>query len=195
MRRDTYSMPELPHQASSVQPSLDRVPLGQTFVVHRVLPDPGAPERARQLEEIGFYPGEHVMVMTRGIPGGDPLVVRVGQSTFLALPEKGARLMNWNLTLADGSVRDVIYWPELKSLDDFPRIRGGNPLLFPFCGRTFDGGEQGFWRAADGVRGRRRSASTSFSTSPGAPSGSPSTRSSSAGVTRTYSPIMLMDGC
>jgi galactose mutarotase-like enzyme len=60
--------------------------------------------------------------------------------------------MNWNLTLADGSVRDVIYWPELKSLDDFPRIRGGNPLLFPFCGRTFDGGEQGFWRAADGVR-------------------------------------------
>jgi ferrous iron transport protein A len=40
------------------------------------------PERARQLEEIGFLPGEHVMVMTRGFPGGDPLVVRVGQSTF-----------------------------------------------------------------------------------------------------------------
>jgi galactose mutarotase-like enzyme len=77
---------------------------------------------------------------------------RVGQSTFLALPELGARLMNWNLTLGDGSVRDVIYWPELKSLDDFHRIRGGNPILFPFSARTFDRGEQGFWRADDGIR-------------------------------------------
>jgi galactose mutarotase-like enzyme len=77
---------------------------------------------------------------------------RVGQSTFLALPEKGARLMNWNLTLGDGSVRDVIFWPELTSLDGFSHIRGGNPILFPFCGRTFDQGEQGFWRTADGGR-------------------------------------------
>ncbi len=77
---------------------------------------------------------------------------RVGQSTFLAYPEAGARLMNWNVTLGDGSVRDVIYWPELKTLDEFHRVRGGNPILFPFCARTFDRGEQGFWRAADGVR-------------------------------------------
>ena len=56
---------------------------------------------------------------------------QVGASTFLALPEKGARLMNWNVTLGDGSVRDVIYWPELTSLDDFFRIRGGNPILSP----------------------------------------------------------------
>lgn len=77
---------------------------------------------------------------------------RVGQSTFLALPEKGARLMNWNLTLGDGSVRDVIYWPESTTLDDFHRVRGGNPILFPFSARTFDQGEIGFWRAPDGVR-------------------------------------------
>jgi len=77
---------------------------------------------------------------------------RVGQSTFLALPERGARLMNWNLTLGDGSVRDVIYWPELTSLEEFYRIRGGNPILFPFCARTFDRGDINFWRAADGVR-------------------------------------------
>ena len=32
---------------------------------------------------------------------------RVGQSTFLASPEKGARLMNWNVELGDGSVRDA----------------------------------------------------------------------------------------
>ena len=77
---------------------------------------------------------------------------RVGQSTFLALPEVGARLMNWNLTLGDGSVRDVVYWPELKTLDEFHKVRGGNPILFPFNARTFDRGDIHFWRAADGVR-------------------------------------------
>jgi galactose mutarotase-like enzyme len=76
----------------------------------------------------------------------------VGPSTYLALPERGARLMNWNFAHGDGSVRDVIYWPELTNLEQFHRIRGGNPILFPFCGRTFDHGDVGFWRSADGVR-------------------------------------------
>ncbi len=77
---------------------------------------------------------------------------KVGTSTFLALPEKGARLMNWNIEMADGSVRDVIHWPEIASLADFTKARGGNPILFPFCARTFDRGEIGFWRDAKGVR-------------------------------------------
>jgi ferrous iron transport protein A len=61
---------------------LDQAPLGRAFTVRQVEADPQVPERARQLEEIGFFPGEQVMVMTRGFPGGDPLVVRIGQSTF-----------------------------------------------------------------------------------------------------------------
>ena len=77
---------------------------------------------------------------------------RIGPSTFLALPEKGARLMNWNVTLGDGSVRDVVYWPELTTLDEVHRVRGGNPILFPFNARTFDRGDIHFWRASDGVR-------------------------------------------
>ncbi|HVU16061.1 MAG TPA: aldose epimerase [Candidatus Didemnitutus sp.] len=76
----------------------------------------------------------------------------VGASTFLALPEKGARLMNWNVTLGDGTVRDIIYWPEVGSLDNFPKIRGGNPILFPFVARTYDRGELGQWKADDGIR-------------------------------------------
>jgi ferrous iron transport protein A len=80
MRREHFSTPELPPAAR--RQCLAQAPLGQPFVVRQVLPDPQVPERARQLEEIGFYPGEQVTVMTRGIPGGDPLVVRVGQSTF-----------------------------------------------------------------------------------------------------------------
>lgn len=77
---------------------------------------------------------------------------RVGNSTYLALPEKGARLMNWNLTLGDGSVRDVLYWPENADFADIAKVRGGNPILFPFNGRCFDKGEIFFWRAADGVK-------------------------------------------
>ena len=42
----------------------------------------GAPEWAGRLEEIGFLPGEQVSVLARGQPGHDPLVVRVGDSTF-----------------------------------------------------------------------------------------------------------------
>ncbi len=77
---------------------------------------------------------------------------QVGPSTFLALPEKGARLMNWHLNLADGTVRDIIYWPELQSLDDIAKVRGGNPILFPFCGRTFDRGQIHTWCDENGTR-------------------------------------------
>jgi len=77
---------------------------------------------------------------------------QVGPSTFLALPEIGARLMNWNITLGDGSVRDVIYWPELSVADDMPRVKGGNPILFPFCGRSFDAGTIYFWKDENGIR-------------------------------------------
>ena len=43
---------------------------------------PRAPEWAQWLEEIGFMPGEQVELLARGAFGGDPLVVRVGLSTF-----------------------------------------------------------------------------------------------------------------
>ncbi len=61
---------------------LDQMPLGRLCTVQAVHSPEGAPEWGRQLEEIGFYAGEEVMVMTRGFPGGDPLVVRIGQSAF-----------------------------------------------------------------------------------------------------------------
>jgi galactose mutarotase-like enzyme len=77
---------------------------------------------------------------------------QVGASSFLALPEMGARLMNWSVALGDSSVRDIIYWPEVDNLDNVAKIRGGNPILFPFCARTYDRGEMNQWRADDGVR-------------------------------------------
>ena len=77
---------------------------------------------------------------------------RAGSSTFLAMPELGARLMNWSVALGDGSVRDVLHWPEIGTLEKFQSVRGGNPVLFPFAGRSFDKGDALFWRDAAGVR-------------------------------------------
>lgn len=62
--------------------TLDLAPLGEMYVIDTVSSPSGAPEWARALEEIGFIPGESVKVMARGIPGGEPLSVRVGASTF-----------------------------------------------------------------------------------------------------------------
>ncbi len=61
---------------------LDGIPLATHFVIHDVVyPDDGAGWNQR-LEELGFLPGERVMVIMRGQPAGDPLAVRVGHSTF-----------------------------------------------------------------------------------------------------------------
>jgi galactose mutarotase-like enzyme len=75
----------------------------------------------------------------------------VGPSTFRAWPEAGARLMDWQITLAVGHPRPVLYWPGQADLAKPAKIRGGNPILFPFVARTFDEGELGFWND-DGLR-------------------------------------------
>jgi len=61
---------------------LDSIPLQSPHVIHEVAyPADGTP-RTQRLEELGFLPGERVEVLTRGRPGGDPLAIRVGHSTF-----------------------------------------------------------------------------------------------------------------
>lgn len=47
-----------------------------------VLAPPDQPDWAERLAEIGFIPGESVAVLASAKPGDDPLVVRVGTSTF-----------------------------------------------------------------------------------------------------------------
>ena len=55
---------------------------GQAGRVLAVSSPAGLPDWGRWLSEIGFLPGEHVTVTARSPWGGDPLVVRIGQSTF-----------------------------------------------------------------------------------------------------------------
>ena len=62
--------------------TLEGAPIGQPATVLAIQSPVAAPEWGERLEEIGFFPGERVTVMVRGLPGGDPLVVRVGNSTF-----------------------------------------------------------------------------------------------------------------
>ncbi|MCV2423163.1 ferrous iron transport protein A [Paucibacter sp. DJ2R-2] len=62
--------------------TLAELGLGQAMQVHSVQAPVHAPEWADWLAEIGFVPGEAVKILSRGLPGSDPLVVRIGQSTF-----------------------------------------------------------------------------------------------------------------
>ena len=73
------------HKANPSQGSampLDTLPPGVVGVVEALHAPASAPEWSRLLDEIGFAVGERVEVMVRGVPGGDPLAVRVGESTF-----------------------------------------------------------------------------------------------------------------
>jgi len=65
-----------------VPANLAEVAIGTRWQVAHVQAPAAAPEWAGWLAEIGFLPGESVSVMARGLPGADPLVVRIGQSTF-----------------------------------------------------------------------------------------------------------------
>lgn len=56
--------------------------IGEQWLVSKVIAPKGAPEWSMQLEDIGFIAGEPVTLMARGAFGGDPLVVRIGVSTF-----------------------------------------------------------------------------------------------------------------
>jgi len=66
--------------ASNLHP-LSELPNGQAAHVTHVSAPTGSSEWTQWLAEIGFLPGERVQVMTRAMMG-DPMVVRVGDSTF-----------------------------------------------------------------------------------------------------------------
>jgi ferrous iron transport protein A len=61
--------------------SLDRAQTGAEGRVVGVQAPAAQPDWGRWLAEIGFLPGERVSVRARSL-GGDPLVVRIGTSTF-----------------------------------------------------------------------------------------------------------------
>lgn len=65
--------------------TLDALLAGQSGTVIHLAPgsqaDAGV-DVSRRLMELGFVPGERIRVLKRGVPGGDPIAVKVGESTF-----------------------------------------------------------------------------------------------------------------
>ena len=63
---------------------LDELPVGVVAQIRAVeASDPNVPVNVlRRLAEIGFIAGEQVRIISRGVPGGTPLAVRIGTSTF-----------------------------------------------------------------------------------------------------------------
>lgn len=79
-----------------------------------------------------------------------PHTWKVAASTFSAYPQHGARLAEWSLALAGARRRQVIYWPDHVSPDtELAKVRGGNPVLFPFSGRSFHHGVADHWKSPD----------------------------------------------
>ena len=72
--------------------SLDLLPKHEKAWVKAVRSLESQSGLARQLEDIGFVPGEQVQILSKAMIGGDPMVVRVGQSTF-ALRQAEAQLI------------------------------------------------------------------------------------------------------
>lgn len=70
--------------------ALDRVDLGVAYAVHRIQYPDLAADWPQRLEELGFLPGERVLVMARAAPGGDPLAVRVGHDTYALRRQEAA---------------------------------------------------------------------------------------------------------
>ena len=63
------------------QPLTD-VALGASGTIAGVYVPAGLDDWAQQLQDLGFMPGERVTLMLRGRSAADPLVVRVGLSTY-----------------------------------------------------------------------------------------------------------------
>jgi ferrous iron transport protein A len=77
--------------STSQSVTLDQLAIGQSALVSDVLADLSASAKdntessfdlVRRLKELGFVHGESVKILHRGYFGGEPLAVRIGQSTF-----------------------------------------------------------------------------------------------------------------
>jgi ferrous iron transport protein A len=64
--------------------TLDALQPGQSATVIHLAPtaQQGGVDVQRRLMELGFVPGERIRMLKRGLPGGEPLAIKVGNATF-----------------------------------------------------------------------------------------------------------------
>ena len=68
------------------------------------------------------------------------------QSREIVSAEHGARILRW-----ERRGREIITWPGDADWSKILKVRGGNPVLFPFIARHFVDGKNELWRDADGT--------------------------------------------
>ncbi len=81
--------------------------------------------------------------------GQEVRVLKSGTDRVLIAPAYGARLLSWM-----HHEESIIHWPadaDWSSHVSLAKVRGGNPILFPFIGRHYVDGELGKWMGEDGL--------------------------------------------
>ena len=94
-----------PTTLSAALCDLHEIALKEPATVVGVRAPAHAPEWSGWLAEIGFLPGERVQLLGRAVPGGDPLVVLVGDSTFALRVAEAACVQVRRAEAATGSAR------------------------------------------------------------------------------------------
>jgi galactose mutarotase-like enzyme len=68
------------------------------------------------------------------------------QTRVIVSAEHGARILRW-----EKRGREIITWPDDADWAKILKVRGGNPVLFPFIARHFVDGKNELWRDAEGI--------------------------------------------
>jgi len=69
-----------------------------------------------------------------------------GSSQVLVSADHGARILRWTR-----EEREIITWPAEADWGRVIKVRGGNPVLFPFIARHYVDGRMEFWRDEQGT--------------------------------------------
>jgi galactose mutarotase-like enzyme len=68
------------------------------------------------------------------------------QTGVIVSADHGARILRW-----EKRGREIITWPDDADWTKILKVRGGNPVLFPFIARHFVDGKNELWRDAGGT--------------------------------------------
>jgi galactose mutarotase-like enzyme len=68
------------------------------------------------------------------------------QTRVIVSADHGARILRW-----EKRGREIITWPDDADWTKILKVRGGNPVLFPFIARHFVDGKNELWRDAAGT--------------------------------------------
>ncbi len=85
------------------------------------------------------------MKTTVTFQGQSVILLEQGDDRVWVAPQFGARILRWT-----HGEREVLEWPEDADWDDVLKVRGGNPILFPFVARHFLAGKMGYWQDGQG---------------------------------------------